>query len=110
MTQHKQIISFYKQHPGMTALEVSKKLNVSKQAVYSATYLERKKAKAAAQKPAAKPASIKPAISAVIAPLKSEIEAARVTQLERDLRHCRTIISYLERQLGLKDSHHGASI
>jgi Zn-dependent peptidase ImmA (M78 family) len=110
MTQHEQIISFYKQHPGMTALEVSKKLNVSKQAVYSATYLERKKAKTVAKRPFAKHTSVKPEIAAVIAPLKSEIEASRITQLERDLRHCRTIISYLERQLGLKDSHHGASI
>jgi len=44
------------------------------------------------------------------APVKSEIDDFRITQLERDLRHCRTIISYLESQLGLKDSHHGASI
>ena len=108
-TKSQQIRQMKAENPNMKASEIAQKLNTKLQYVYTTLYLEKK-----AQKPKkAKKAAVKRRLSVLPPPPKALIinpTSDRIRKLETQIIQFRTVISYLEHQLGLKDSQHGASV
>lgn len=106
-TKSQQIRQMKAENPNMKASEIAQKLNTKLQYVYTTLYLEKK-----GQKPKkAKKAAVKRRLS--VLPPKALIinpTSDRIRKLETQIIQFRTVISYLEHQLGLKDSQHGASV
>jgi len=106
-TKSQQIRQMKAENPNMKASEIAQKLNTKLQYVYTTLYLEKKgqtpkKAKKAAVK---RRLSVLPPKALIINPTSD-----RIRKLETQIIQFRTVISYLEHQLGLKDSQHGASV
>ena len=108
-TKSQQIRQMKAENPNMKASEIAQKLNTKLQYVYTTLYLEKK-----GQEPKkAKKAAVKRRLSVLPPPPKALIinpTSDRIRKLETQIIQFRTVISYLEHQLGLKDSQHGASV
>lgn len=101
-------------NPAATAAEIAKALGTKVQYVHTVWYLDRKKknVKRKIGRPRKVEKVFEPARLLPLDPLSpiGPTASERIKKLEREVIQFRTVISYLEHQLGLKDSQNGASI
>ena len=111
MSKHSKIINYKKEHPEATAIMVAEALGVAKSYVYTAYKNDRNKK---LRVPKFKPPEMLPMPEVysgntqhlnMIANLEKEVK-----KLEHEAIGYRSVISYLEFQLGLKSTQNGATV
>lgn len=116
MTMANKVREYCKANPNASAKEVAKAVGTTVQYFYTVQYLDRKGKKSTAKRKIGRSRKVEkvfePARLLPIDPLRPLGPSAleRIQKLERQVIQFRTVISYLEHQLGLKDSQNGASI
>lgn len=115
MTMANKVREYCKANPNASAKEVAKAVGTKVQYVHTIWYLDRK-GKNSTKRKIGRPRKVEkvfePARLLPPDPFRPPGPSAseRIEKLERQIIQFRTVISYLEHQLGLKDSQNGASI
>jgi len=111
------IREYEKSNPGSTAVQVAAALKIQARAVHQVRWLDKKRV--SGETPMKRGRPRKNAVTAKpMAPTQGQIIVRtevgslhiKVDRLTQQNAQLRTVISYLEHQLGLKDSQHGAAI
>ena len=121
VTMAARVREYTKANPQAPAKEIAQALSTKTQYVHSVWYLDRKIKKDATKSKMGRKAVQSPKNNALkrrlgmLPPVPGLIENSseswhRVRKLETQIMQFRTVISYLEHQLGLKDSQHGTSV
>ena len=112
MTKAHQIREYIRLNPNASAVDVAKALGVKRQYVNSIAFLDKKKKTTPPAKRGRPRKEVvtqeSPVVTPVAAPSLYQID--RIRKLEQQIVGYRTVISYLEHQLGLKDSQYGAAV
>lgn len=111
------IREYDKANPGSTAVQVAAALKIKARAVHQVRWLDKKRAVKGAPlkrgRPPKNAVTVKPATPTqgqIIVRTEVGNLHVKVDRLTQQNMQLRTVISYLEHQLGLKDSQHGAAI
>jgi hypothetical protein len=112
MTMANKVREYTKANPQALAKDIAKTLGTKIQYVHSVWYLDRKK-KGVSPKKVGRPPKAAPVKAHGILPpnpMFPDTTYDRIRKLEMKIVQYRTVISYLEHQLGLKDSQDGAPV